>query len=202
MMFPSTTRRFVFLAILMVFAARPGFAAILDGPVVNPANGHTYYLLSPDTWTNSETSAESLGGHLATVRNSTENGWILNTFGGFVAPSGFIWIGLYDPTQNDGNGSQHAADFQWIDGEPITYEPWGVGEPNNDALNGGEYYVGIDVYPFNMLTPGVWNDLNNAAPGTSAYGLVEVPEPASITVLAVGIAVVLLRRRGREAHGS
>ena len=59
--------------VLALFVAHPGLAAhagILAGPTINPANGHTYCLLSQNTWSNAEAEAISLGGHLATIRLS------------------------------------------------------------------------------------------------------------------------------------
>src|SRR5213594_729280 len=48
-------------------------AGILAGPIVNPLNGHSYYLLSQNTWSNAEAEAVALGGHLATIRNAAED---------------------------------------------------------------------------------------------------------------------------------
>jgi 2-keto-3-deoxy-6-phosphogluconate aldolase len=61
-------------------------AAVLGGPAVldsaiNPANGHTYYLLSNSTWADAESAAIGLGGHLATIRSLAENNWIWNRWG-------------------------------------------------------------------------------------------------------------------------
>jgi hypothetical protein len=59
--------------ILLILFASLGLsthAGILAGPFVNPANGHSYYLLSQNTWSNAEAEAVSLGGHLATIRNA------------------------------------------------------------------------------------------------------------------------------------
>jgi hypothetical protein len=36
---------------LLLSLAAGASANILTGPVVNPANGHEYYLLEQDTWT-------------------------------------------------------------------------------------------------------------------------------------------------------
>jgi hypothetical protein len=49
---------------------------VLAGPIVNPSNCHLYFLLPEDTWTNSEATAESLGGTLAIIDNQAENDWI------------------------------------------------------------------------------------------------------------------------------
>jgi hypothetical protein len=181
------------LAFPLVLSVRSR-AAPLAGPFTNPGNGHRYYLLNPDTWTNSEAQANALGGHLATVRSQAENDWILNTFSPIVGNSGpNIWIGFYDPVTGDGTGGQHAADFRWTSGEPVTYTHWGQGEPNNSVAFGGEYYAILEVVPFNVLVPGDWNDQSNTSSNSSDYGVVEiVPEPTTLALMA--LALVSARR--------
>lgn len=101
---------------------------ILAGPVTNPSNGHTYYLLSKNTWSNAEAEAASLGGHLATIRNKAENDWVFSTFGSY---GGALWIGLTD--------REKAFHFTWTSGEPVSYTNWGGGQPDN--CNGVEFYT-------------------------------------------------------------
>ena len=52
----------------------------LSGPVYNPATAHTYFLLSTSDWTDAETAAARMGGHLVTVNDAAENDWLLSTF--------------------------------------------------------------------------------------------------------------------------
>ena len=54
-------RFFVLIAALLFFAFQSR-ADIIVGPITNPANGHDYYLLTPNNWTASEAEAEALGG--------------------------------------------------------------------------------------------------------------------------------------------
>jgi hypothetical protein len=68
-------------------------AGVLTGPITNAGNGHVYFLLSSNTWTSSEVEARSLGGHLATVRNATEQTWIYNTFSHWTGTNRNLWIG-------------------------------------------------------------------------------------------------------------
>ena len=168
----------------------------MGSPAVNPANGHTYYLLSADTWNNSEAFAQTLGGNLVTINDAAENQWVFNTFFPMISISGdpALWIGLSDPTLNDGSGSQHAADFVWADGESATYRNWVSGEPNN--AGGVEYYAAMRS-PFDTL-PGTWNDLSNTGGGAAGnvFGVVEVvPEPQAYACLLLGVGTFIISRR-------
>ena len=66
---------FAALSLLLSMGAH---AAIFIGPHVNPANGHAYYLLQPDTWTASRVKAVALGGDLVTISDLAENTWVCN----------------------------------------------------------------------------------------------------------------------------
>jgi hypothetical protein len=115
-------------------------AGVIDGPVVNPANGHAYYLLDADTWTNSESQAEALGGHLATVNDAAENAWVFSTFEKFGGVDRYLWIGLHDPANDFVTGSAHEALFTWADGSTSTYRNWGPAQPDN---NGAREFYGM-----------------------------------------------------------
>src|SRR5436853_7230475 len=105
--------------------------AVLDA-AINPANNHTYYLLSNSTWTAAESQAVLLGGHLVTVNDQAENDWVWNRWG----TNRSLWIGLHDPVFNDGTGAQHGSNFVWASGEVTAFKNWNSGEPNNG--NSGE----------------------------------------------------------------
>src|SRR5882757_2560053 len=89
---------------------------VLDGPQVNPANGHIYYLLTPAPWTTSENAAVSLGGHLTTINDDPEQVWVFNTFGTVGGVDRSLWIGLNDQAV-EGN-------FVWASGETSAYTHW------------------------------------------------------------------------------
>lgn len=199
-LFPGRTQAFV--TILFLLATLGGLSrcvgqGLTSGPIVNPNNGHAYYLLNPATWTASQAEAVSLGGNLATIQNQSENTWILNTFGPMLGNSGAnLWIGLYDPIANDGTGTQHATDFIWASGQPATYTHWSQGEPNNSPNFGGEYYGILLAGPFGQMVPGDWNDQSNTASESFNYGVVEVvPEPKILGLLISGLAVLFLSKR-------
>lgn len=137
-------------------------AGILAGPIVSPVNGHTYYLLSQNTWSNAEAEAVSMGGNLATIRNAAEERWVYSTFGGY---GGALWIGLTD--------RKKVFSFQWVSGEPLTYTNWEALQPDR-GTGGAEYYA--HIWPPGSRSPGKWNDYLNVDNvfGFPLYGVVEI----------------------------
>ena len=142
---------------------------VLQGPILNPANGHWYYLLSPMSWTDSEAVALELGGHLATINDAAENEWVAGTMFPFTADGiAELWLGL--------NDAETEGTFLWASGEPVTYTNWGGDAPNNVFLPGfgDEDYVEMGWPTGRTL---LWNDMHdNGLPayGTSIfYGVVE-----------------------------
>ena len=140
-------------------------AGLVTGPIFDPNTNMNLYVLSPDTWTNAETAAESLlGGHLATVVSAADNDFIVNNVltdfssgGGPNLSQVPVWIGLSDPQIGDGSGDQHTADFVWADGSTSAYRNWQSGQPNNFAP--GEYYAAIN-----------WHFADGGGPRRSAPG--------------------------------
>ena len=145
--------------------------AVVQGPIVNPANGHLYYLLSQNNWTGSETEAVVLGGHLATIDDFAEQQWVFNTFGRGFGGGRLLWIGL--------NDSAAEGSYRWSSGEAGAYRFWTPGEPNNASA--GEDYTAM--YYAGHSAEGRWNDWPNinADPiGIPFMGVAEVlPENAS-----------------------
>jgi hypothetical protein len=167
-------------------------ADTLEGPLVNPANGHEYYLLDRNTWSNSEAEAITLGGHLVTINDASENSWVRDKFGADKK----LWLGLND-VANEGS-------FVWSSGEPVTYTNWrGAGssgaEPNNDQVYGPEGEDYTHMFPTSDYRRGTWNDFVNVGIEGfyDPYGVVEVPEPATLTLLTLGGLAILRRRRKR-----
>ena len=117
---------------------------VLAGPVLNPANGHFYYLLPETTWTDAEAKAVQLGGHLAIINDEAENQWVFDTFSEYGGVGRNLWIGLTDRATE--------GVFEWVDGAPLTFTRWGEGEPSG----GNEDCAGIFA-PQDFRAPG-WND--------------------------------------------
>lgn len=128
-------------------------ADVIAGPYANPANGHSYYLLSLSTWSQAEAQAVELGGHLATVNDGAECKWIYEKFcfmGGSPTP---LWIGL--------NDLEEEGVFKWVSGESSAFTNWHQGEPNNDAgLGSPEHFAFIFPAPG---ADGGWRDATDQA---------------------------------------
>jgi hypothetical protein len=155
-----------FLCVFQLFPL-PAKAQTASPEILSTAtyNGHTYYLLSSDNWTNSESYAQSLGGHLATINDEAESAFVFNTFTEKGKINRGLWIGLNDV---DSEGS-----FVWASGEAVAFTKFAVGEPNNGGS--GEDYVHM-FYPSDSRAP-FWNDAPDVAvpfEGIPMYGVVEV----------------------------
>lgn len=150
------------ITLLMAINVR---ADIIAGPINNPANGHDYYLLTPNTWSASEAEAEALGGTLAVVRNADEQKWIYARFGSSDGRHRNLWIGLHR--------KEPGGDFFWVDGAPLDYTNWYGGEPNN--LGGNETCV--EMFG-ETSAPGTWNDTLESC---LFSGVVEVSKPVPIS---------------------
>jgi hypothetical protein len=141
---------------------------VLAGPLVNPANGHAYYLLTANDWLKSEAEAMKLRGHLVTINDAAEQDWVFKTFTQTSGPPRGFWIGL--------NDLGHEGLFTWVSGESATYRNWAPGEPNNGGPTQNESFAHIWPFGSNAGTPGLWNDLpeyTNYANFT-LHGVVEV----------------------------
>ncbi|MGH7132972.1 MAG: GC-type dockerin domain-anchored protein [Phycisphaerales bacterium] len=142
----------------------PPVPTVVAGPIVNPTNGHSYYLYANGlTWLDAEDNAVALlGGHLASIDDADENEWVrvnVLNFGG-TERRGFIG---YNDVAFEGN-------FVWSNGSSATYSNWNLGEPNNAGAT--EHYA-------EMLGNGLWNDLPiTGATGNADFAIVEVAPPS------------------------
>jgi hypothetical protein len=170
-------------AILMLLALGNSLeAAILSGPITNPANHHTYYLLTQSSWSDSESEAQALGGHLVTINDAAEQSFVYTNFATLGGTNHHLWIGLHR-----GNSG-----FYWVTGEPVTYTHWAPDEPNNcDGVEDSGVIFGPD--PGYLQVAGYWNDLSEAGYGgcgggfLGPYGVVEVEFKMTIVCSAVDV---------------
>ncbi len=175
------------LLVSLLLAASACHGGVVAGPTTNPANGHTYYLLSPADWDESEAEAVSLGGHLVTLSDAAEQDWVYGTFGSVGGVPRALWIGLTDPSQTGA--------WSWISGERLAYRHWAPGEPNN--FGGDEDGVHLWHPTEARGWGGLWNDTprktRNTEDGTPLQGVVEVvPTHTAFLwiVFALALAVI------------
>ena len=134
------------LAALVSFFSTTADAGVLQGPTINPSNGHRYYLLDQALWAVSENEAVALGGHLVTINNALENQWVYDTFASYDSNDLNLWIGYTD----------QAAEgiFVWSSGETPGFVNWYGPEPDDwgDAQDHAfiihdNYYTPAQTYP-------------------------------------------------------
>jgi hypothetical protein len=176
--------RYLFAVLLVTtvstIAASPGKADV--GPVVNPANGHSYFVIDAQmTWADAEAWAVSLGGHLVTVNDAAEDVWMQGNLG---LSDGYYWLGAYD----DANTTDNV--FEWVTGEPFNYQDFVAGEPDDDAgLGGFGDYLALSV------TGWGWLDTNGNFVGFVSGAIAEVSVPVGVRQVPAPTAGVLFEAR-------
>lgn len=108
-------------------------------------NGHTYFIMNDSISASDAYSMQDGSYHLATITSAGEMQFILSLIGGMSSRSTGYWLGA-DDLYEEGN-------FEWITGEPFTYNEWPAGQPDNYSTETGEdeNYLGI-------WADGTWND--------------------------------------------
>lgn len=112
---------------------------VLNEAKTNPANGHTYQVITCGNWLQCKAAAESRGGKLATIRNQAEQDWIVGNMLPLATTMWGFWIGFNDRAQ-DGT-------WVWDSGEPVTFTAWSGwynSSPNNeDAAHMASFFGGL-----------------------------------------------------------
>lgn len=96
------------------------------------------------TWTQAKDYCESLGGHLATIKDKNEQKFIESIISE-NSSSTFYWLG--------GTDAEKDGDWKWLTSEKWNYSNWQNNEPNDDFEN-TEDYLGIwgSTYEWNDFT--------------------------------------------------
>ncbi|MEB3293161.1 MAG: DUF4347 domain-containing protein, partial [Synechococcales bacterium] len=137
-------------------------------------NGKQYRLTGVGTWLEAQAAAQAFGGNLVTINDAAEETWLQQTFG-----TSSLWIGL--------NDRQVEGQFEWVNGEAVTYTNWAPGEPNNVGL-------GEDVAAMNFNNSIRWNDWGA---GDRFRGIVEIGAvPPSTATIALEQGVYSINEAG------
>ena len=105
-----------------------------------------FYKVFPQqaTWLEARVRCQKIGGHLAVVKSEEENQFLTSLMknqGVTVA-----WLGATDELVE--------GRWAWVDGEPLRYNNWNPGQPNNKQ--GREHYMVMIV-----ANDGKWSDQPN-----------------------------------------
>ena len=102
--------------------------SVEDVWVVLPQNGHAYKRIKCADWKDAQDRAAAEGAYLVTINDEAEQQWLQAVFGG--QPS---WIGL--------NNIAQEGQWNWDNGEPLTYTNWGLQEPGDTNIGEEDYVI-------------------------------------------------------------
>ncbi len=160
-------------------------------------NDHQYAItLDYSNWTQAESWAIEVGGHLVTINDAAETDWLSYTFQGYYSRNGYgdhnrslVWIGL------EWIGDQ----WRWVSGEPVTFLPPCYGDdPTTQCRDHGgiHAYLHTDTHH----RPGTWWEdtiYDGDDPSWHVRGIIELSEPAIEAVIDIYPDTLNLTSRGR-----
>lgn len=112
-----------------------------DRSLSDPLTGNCYTLfLDERSWDDAQAACEQAGGNLATINSAEENTVVASFSSGLVD----LWLGGTDAEEED--------NFVWVTGEPLGFEGWRSGEPNDGDDNGEDCMV------MEADNDGTWDD--------------------------------------------
>lgn len=135
-------------------------------------------------WDDVEAEAAAIGADLVTINDDAENVWLTDNFEFAKVPGhSAIWIGYHEVS----------GAWEWVSGEPVTY----AGQLCNSCfLDPGPHMY---LHTSSHAHPSTWNYNVWHDTLTDHYlrGIIEVPEPTTLSLLGLGAAglVTLLRKR-------
>lgn len=200
---PRTFLTLMCFAVLSA-ASNTASADAVQWRVEDGGNGHFYEGISVQTitWSTARAFASALGGHLVTLTSDAENTWVFDN----VASNPILWapnsgtrltgpyIGLFQDTTSP-NYSEPGGGWTWVTGEPLAYNNWYPGEPNQGSSSGPENWALYWSIGSNPPVPMKWwNDV----PSGSARGFIveySIPEPTSGVLGGLLLAAYLSSQR-------
>ena len=140
--------------------------------------GNSLYLtVNGPSWTEAETNAINLGGHLAAISSEGENSYLFSTFGPSSSPSDEKWIGL--------NDSEQEGVWKWSNGEEVVYTNWASVAPANNVdivYPDGSGSETQDYVNFWWGTnDGTWDDYFDNDGAYDRKGIAEIPLTLAIS---------------------
>lgn len=118
----------------------------------DPSTGTCYMLFQTAqlSWLDARDACESLDppAHLVTLTSAEEHALAVEMSG-----TTNVWMGAHDRVDD---GAQEGL-FEWITGEPMDFEAWAEGEPNNGAPDGPEEDCAI-LLNSDQTRPNTWDD--------------------------------------------
>ncbi len=139
-------------------------------PLAVAFEGHCYvHRSTPVTWMTAREDCSGHGAHLVTIGSEAQSDAELEAENQFVWMLGGatqVWIGATDGRQSNqsGNGTPYA----WITGEPIVFDRWSAGQPDNartDCMDGAPCTCGDMCWEHCAFMrdpendePATWND--------------------------------------------
>ena len=190
-MFTRFVSPLLVLAIFLLFGSKAAEAQLIVWSSANGGNDHAYGLTPFGSWTSAEAYAVSQGGHLVTIDNAAENGFIKTNFISGAGASRDLWIGLESPT---GDWTDPAT-WVWVSGSTSTYRNWRVGQPDGGFADGEDDRYAAINWP--LTGDEHWDNYPNSV-YRQPQGIFEVPEPASLALLIFGAGLVLPRSLSRK----
>ena len=189
--------------VVATIQAAPARAEMVQWSSAAGGNDHWYEVVEAPgiSWTAAQAAAQAVGGYLASIESAEEDGFVQGLLNAVTPAAQYrdhYWIGGTD------EGSERS--FRWVDPSASWgYENWHGGEPNNVQYWDDEqrpYFENYVAYDFRDQWR--WNDAPNEL-GELVRGYVverngaplsSIPEPASLTLLAIGgLAAIRARRR-------
>jgi PKD repeat protein len=153
-------------------------------PVLNPANGHYYDIISGQngiTWSQAKIAGQSLTykgltGHLVTITSAEENDFVVSNYAGYFGSNNYF-LGGYQPS----GSPEPSSGWQWVTGEPWSYTNWEPDSPGNHY--GGDDGVHPYGYPEDALetytADGKWNDYPSEASEWGRAGYIVEWDPSA-----------------------
>lgn len=139
-------------------------------PAAQPFGNHCYLFVSDAvTWTEARQGCDERDGHLVTISSagrSREEFEAENAFVWTLAGASDVWIGATDGRSSNQSGD--GTPYAWITGEPMTFDLWSRGQPNNSSTacqEGAPCSCGDSCWEHCAFLwdpdddePGTWND--------------------------------------------